>query len=173
MSHQCKTTLLLLSFLPLFGGCANKGMITVKTPNSIGYIDITCERAIDYQGKKILVEGVDIPLEFLGADQAIKVAKIDVKEESIRQASDLIAALDLLQFSSCQNKILFYNDIELQGKAMMKEQDAMNALTNLLRGLNNSQTEAQYQKAIEQGSDELSKVSSKPDTTSPKTVSAP
>jgi hypothetical protein len=85
----------------LSAACSHPGQQDGST--SASPASLKCEHVINYQGKDIEIGGATVPISVSGASQEIKVGTVSLKPTSIREASDLIKALDLAQFSSCQN----------------------------------------------------------------------
>lgn len=61
-----------------------------------------CSRAIDYSMRKMAVSGVEIPITLQGTGPYIKIGAASTDPMVVQQASSLVQALDLQQFSFCQ-----------------------------------------------------------------------
>jgi uncharacterized protein YceK len=159
--NNLKPLLVLLYFSCLMAGCSS--WMTVVTPTDGGGWaagSLSCEHVINYQARRIEVEGIDIPMQVVGSSNMIKVAKIDIKPESLRQATQLIQSLDLFQYSSCTDALNAYgmglND--LSEKLILQKQEGILTLSKVLGALQNSTSEEQHNKVVAEGSEKLSKL---------------
>lgn len=142
-----RTTLVTACIAFTLAGCAD--MMTTTTIGSVPfkYVGVSCERAIRYQASNIQVQGIEVPIEVLGVSQTIKVGNISVKQDSIREASDLIKTLDLMQYSTCQDLIQVSSESAKMTLSDKRQQLTL-ALSELASRLNSAKTEEEYQKAI-------------------------
>lgn len=159
--NNLKPLLVLLYCSCLMIGCSS--WITVVTPTPGGGFaagSLSCEHLINYQAHRIEGEGIDIPMQAAGSANMIKVAKIDIKPESLREATQLIQSLDLFQYSSCTDALNAYGMglYDLSTKLMLQKQEGILILSKVLGALQNSTSEEQHNKVVAEGSEKLSRL---------------
>jgi len=135
-------TAILLVVLP---GCTGMMTTTEIGPIKASYTGIKCNRAIEYQSNTIKLTGLEVPIK-VTAGNDLKIGDLEIKEENIRDASDLIKLIDELQFSTCQDMLLVKNEDNRMILAKRKN-DLIQLFSTLLNGLQHAQNEAGYTSA--------------------------
>lgn len=149
-----KKYLALLVTLCLIQGCAD--MITTTTVGStpISYVGVSCERAIDYESNSIDISGIEVPVSVSGAANTIKVGDLDIGQEKIREASDLIKSIDLLQYSTCQDMLLVSSEANRMILSDRKTKLIL-LLTQVVNDLDTAESEEEFDSKTELAKEEF------------------
>jgi hypothetical protein len=104
-----------------------------------------CAPIIPFNATSVNVSGVDIPIaKAAGVD--IKVGSVQLDQQTLRSASDLIESLDQAQFLFC--RILPFASQSDITKIWLDANTQQTALSTLLRNLNSAQTPGEAKAAI-------------------------
>jgi hypothetical protein len=115
-----------------------------KLPNG-NYVKMTCAPMINYNAGSAHITGVDIPIsKAAGID--VKVGAVDLDPQTLRQASDLIEALDTAQFNYCRT-LPFASSQDIL-KLWTDTNTQQQTLSTLLRNLTTAQTPSEAKAAI-------------------------
>jgi hypothetical protein len=79
----------------------------------------------------------------VGSDSIIRVGSLALQTKSIRDASDLIKAMDLTQFSTCQNLLAIPQDQRVM--YVERRDNLLWLMEATLHRLNSAPTEAEFQ----------------------------
>jgi hypothetical protein len=110
-----------------------------------GYVSMDCAPIIPFNATAVSISGIEIPIsKTSGVD--VKVGTVALDQQTLRQASDLIEALDNAQFSFCR-VLPFVSQADVY-KIYTDANTQQAALSNLLRNLNSSQTPTEAKAAI-------------------------
>jgi hypothetical protein len=90
-----------------------------------------CARAIEYQDRAWKVAGLEIPVTRNSNGQPIKVGSLDLTPTKLREATEVIQALDILQESNCTAAQQF-SDPKLKDEFLVKSTNQRAALVELL-----------------------------------------
>jgi hypothetical protein len=113
--------------------------------------NIDCSRAVDLQRNKVSLPAfnLDVPISTVanGPAVSVKVGSGTIDPQTLRQASDLIDDFDSAQYSTCQAMLLVHSDdaVLTLSDRLQKQQ---NALAQLVRNLNSSETQQQAAVAV-------------------------
>jgi hypothetical protein len=104
-----------------------------------------CAPIIPFNATSVNVSGVDIPIaKAAGVD--IKVGSVQLDQQTLRSASDLLESLDQAQFLFC--RILPFASQSDITKIWLDANTQQTALSTLLRNLNSAQTPGEAKAAI-------------------------
>jgi len=124
----------------------NTAVITITAPNQV--VTVKCSNIIDFQGKQAHITGLDIPLQILqdaGVNE-VKLGAASLDPVTLRQASELIEALDNSQLMFCKGLLLVAP--EDRYKVLQDYDTQVIALTTLLRNLSIATTKQDAQAAV-------------------------
>ena len=105
---------------------------------------VHCANIIDYQSRLAHVSGIDIPIKAVGT--TIKLGAVDLDPVTLRQASDLIQALDSSQVMYCKGLILVAPQDRY--KVLQDYSTQVTALVTLLKNLSLATSRSDAQAAI-------------------------
>jgi len=105
---------------------------------------VHCANIVDYQSRLAHVSGIDIPLKAIGT--TIKLGAVDLDPVTLRQASDLIQALDSSQVMYCKGLILVAPQDRY--KVLQDYSTQVTALVTLLKNLSLATSRSDAQAAI-------------------------
>ncbi|MEO1080160.1 MAG: hypothetical protein AAFY29_11450 [Pseudomonadota bacterium] len=89
----------------LLSGCLSSGIIVSGVSRDgvkIGWADLDCPKYIQYQAKKIDFGGIDIPITTANGGQLVKIGRLEVDPQKMREVSERMEALDFKQQQDCE-----------------------------------------------------------------------
>ena len=95
------------SFLVIFaacflGACGNWWFGADEDPSSFRIYGGECTHFVKYQGNELVIEGVAVPVTAGGQQADVRVGTLELSPVAIREVTELVQALDILQFTNCQ-----------------------------------------------------------------------
>ncbi|WP_417526946.1 hypothetical protein [Marinomonas shanghaiensis] len=146
----------ILGLLSLFflQGCADMITTTTFGTTPISFVGVSCERAINYESNSIDISGIEVPMSVVGTSNLIKVGELNVGQEKIREASDLIKSIDMLQYSTCQDMLLISSESSRMILSERKNKLIL-LLTQTVNNLDSAATESEYDKTTEKAKADL------------------
>lgn len=106
-----------------------------------------CKSLISYQSRRIAVGSVKIPLAKSTGDQPIQLGGPNISTQLIREASALIEAFDMYQFSTCQtlDKLPKKDRAPIAGR----RDELMAEFIFMLRALDAATSDTMYKEALD------------------------
>lgn len=171
--------MMVLGLLFFSYGCAEEHSFeqhTVEQRKIVNFKTVKCSRAVEYQGYEVTLTGLDLPLEMFGGQNKFHIGRLEFKPEKVREASDLIGVMDLMQFSDCQTMLLLTDQASILSLAQHRN-STITALAETMKSLDKSSSEEEHDKARAEAKkkrDELLKSSAtKVEATRPDVSNAP
>jgi hypothetical protein len=125
------------------------------------HVSMDCAPIIPFNATAASVSGVEIPISHVPG-VGIKVGTVALDQNTLRQSSDLIEALDNAQFSFC--RVLPFIPPQDVYKLYTDSNTQLATLSNLLRNLNSAQTPDQAKAAIATAANTAATTASAPPT---------
>lgn len=145
---------ILIASLILLQGCADMMTTTTVGSTPFSYVGVNCERAIKYSSNKIEISGIEVPMSVSGSANTIKVGELNLSQDNIREASDLIKSIDLLQYSTCQDMLLISSE-ENRMLLSQRKNNLVLLLTQTANKLKEAQSESEYEAVTDDAKNEL------------------
>jgi hypothetical protein len=111
----------------------------------IRMVRLSCESKISFDGNKIKFGGVTLPATHSG--DTIKIGDINIEPTLVRQASDMIEALDNFQMEYCQALMVITSDTLRMH--LLDQNDKLNqTIVQFIGNLKTANNQTDYQNAV-------------------------
>ena len=132
-------------FITIINGCGNAMSVSRVSGGGVEMVHLSCEHQISFDGTKIIFGGATIPASTNGND--IKIGNIDIEPTLVRQASDMIEALDQFQFENCQEMMLATSD-DYRMQLSNQNNKLNQIIVELIANLKTANNQTDYKNAV-------------------------